>query len=273
MGAMLDGSWTGETFAPATPTDIGTIEAAIVERLRSQINSIEIIHYPDRPETWRLTHRVGAAMVMYKGATYGERIDTAAVIQERTLEFEVAILMRDLGWSVGGSASGLNPGAYAIIEAVRGALTGYAIAGCRKMYPTREKFVERDKQGGVWTYALSFAVATIAIEQAATNDFPLFIKGVALDEGGLTAITVGASAYVFDQSGKIQLPHQNIFALIITAAGGAQLIQGTDFETDRVQGIVSIIAGGAASVGETVQIAYAYAEQATAESGDSQPIN
>ena len=273
MGAMLDGPWTGETFAPATAIDIGTIEAAIVARLRSQINSVEIIHYPDRPETWRMTHRVGTAMVMYKGAKYGEQRDTAAIIQERTLEFEVAILMRDLGWSVGGSASGLNPGAYAIIEAVRAALTGYAIAGCGKMYPTREKFVERDKQGGVWNYALSFAVVTLAVEQSVTKDFPLFIRGVALDESGLTAITLGASAYTFDQSRKIQLPHQNIFALIITGAGGAQLMQGTDFEADRVLGIISIIAGGAASAGETVQVAYAYAEQATAVSGESQPIN
>ena len=62
-------------------------------------------------------------------------------------------MMRDLGWAVGGDPSGTSPGAYAIIEAIRTALTGYLIPGCRKMYPLREKFVKRDKQGGVWIYA------------------------------------------------------------------------------------------------------------------------
>ena len=51
MGVMLDGPWNGVTFAPPTPIDIATIGDAIVSRLNSQINSIEIAHYPDRPET------------------------------------------------------------------------------------------------------------------------------------------------------------------------------------------------------------------------------
>ena len=148
MGVMLDGPWNGVTFSPPTAIDIATIEDAIVTQLRSQISLIEIAHYPDSPETWRLTHRLGAALVMYKGAQYGELLDTAAVIQERKLEFEIAVMMRDLGWAVGGDASGPSPGAYAIIESIRAALTRYQIAGCRKMYPVREKFVKRDKQGG-----------------------------------------------------------------------------------------------------------------------------
>ncbi len=124
MGAMLDAPWNGMVFTPPTAIDIAKIEDAILGRLSSQIDSIEIAHYPDRPETWRLTHRVGAALVMYKGAQYGELLDTAAIIQERKLEFEIAIMMRDLGWAVGGDPSGPSPGAYAIIEAVRTALTG-----------------------------------------------------------------------------------------------------------------------------------------------------
>ena len=66
MGAMLDAPWAGAIFAPPTPTDIATIEAAIVTQLRAQISSIEIAHYPAEPETWRLTHRVGAALVIYQ---------------------------------------------------------------------------------------------------------------------------------------------------------------------------------------------------------------
>jgi len=225
MGAMLDAPWNGVVFTPPTAIDIATIEDAIVNPLRSQINSIEIAHYPDRPETWRLTHRVGAALVMYKGAQYGELLETAAIIQERKLEFEIAIMMRDLGWAVGGDPSGPSPGAYAIIEGIRTALTGYRIPGCRQMYPVREKFVKRDKQGGVWTYASTFALSTVAVEASQPDGFPLFVKGIALEEGGQTSITVGAAAYTFNSNQQVQLPQVNVFAVSITGPGGGSLIQ------------------------------------------------
>jgi hypothetical protein len=264
---MLDAPWNGTVFTPPTAIDIATIEDAIVNQLSSQINSIEIAHYPDNPETWRLTHRVGAALVMYKGAQYGELLDTAAIIQERKLEFEIAIMMRDLGWAVGGDASGPSPGAYAIIESIRTALTGYLIPGCRKMFPVREKFLKRDKQGGVWTYASTFALSTVAVEASQPDDFPLFIKGIALEEGGQTSVTVGATAYTFNSSRQIQLPQGNVFAVSITAPGGAALIQGTDYSVDRANGVVSALPGGAITAGETVQIAYTYAEVAIATAG------
>ncbi len=273
MGVMLDAAWNGVVFTPPTAIDIATIEDAIVSQLQSQINTIEIAHYPDRPETWRLTHRVGAALVMYKGAQFGEMLDTSAIIQERKLEFEISVMMRDLGWAVGGDASGPSPGAYAIIEGIRTALTGYEVPGCRKMYPVREKFVKRDKQGGVWTYSSTFALSTVAVEASQPEDFPLFIKGIALEEGGQTSVTLGAVAYTFNSNLQVQLPQGNVFAVSITAAGGAVLIQGTDYSIDRADGIVTAIPGGAISAGETVQIAYSYAEEAIATAGQNEPTN
>jgi hypothetical protein len=273
MGVMLDSAWNGVVFTPPTAIDIATIEDAIVSQLQSQINTIEIAHYPDRPETWRLTHRVGAALVMYKGAQYGELLDTSAIIQERKLEFEISVMMRDLGWAVGGDASGPSPGAYAIIEGIRTALTGYEVPGCRKMYPVREKFVKRDKQGGVWTYSATFALSTVAVEASQPEDFPLFIKGIALEEGGQTSVTLGAAAYTFNSNLQVQLPQGNVFAVSITAPGGAALILGTDYSIDRADGIVTAIPGGAISAGETVQIAYSYAEVAIATSGQNEPTN
>jgi len=273
MGVMLDAPWTGATFAPPTPLDIATIENAIVTQLRAQIHSIEIAHYPDRPETWRMTHRIGTALVIYKGADYGNLLDTAVVIQERKLEFEVAVMMRDLGWSVGGDASGPSPGAYSIIESIRAALTGFQIPGCRKMYPLREKFLKRDKQGGVWNYASTFALITIAVEGPPPQNFPAFIKGIALEEGGLTTITLGASAYTFDSSRKIQLAHGNVFAVIMTTVAGVPLVSGTDYSVDRADGIITAIPGGAIVSNQTVRIAYAYAEAAVATAGQNAPTN
>jgi Gp37 protein len=273
MGVIFDAPWNGVTFTPPTAIDIATIEDAIVNQLRLQISSIEIAHYPDRPETWRMTHRVGTALVMYKGAHYGDLLDTAAIIQDRKLEFEISVMMRDLGWATGGAASGPSPGAYAIIESIRTALTGYLIPGCRKMYPMHEKFVKRDKQGGVWTYASTFALSTVAVETSQPDDFPLFIKGFVLEEGGQTSIAVGAAAYTFNSNMQVMLAQGNVFAVSITGPGGAALIQGTDFSVDRANGIITALPGGAITAGETVQIAYAYAEQAIATAGQTEPTN
>jgi hypothetical protein len=273
MGVTLAAPWNGLVFTPPTAIDIATIEDAIVTQLRSQISTIEITHYPDRPETWRMTHRVGAALVMYKGAHYGDLLDTSAVIQERKLEFEISIMMRDLGWAVGGDAAGPSPGAYAITESIRVVLTGFEIPGCRKIYPVSEKFVKRDKQGGVWTYASTFALSTVAVEGSPTDDFALFTKGIALEEGGESTITVGASAYTFNSNLQVQLPNGNVFAVSVTSPGGAALIQGTDFSVDRANGIVIATPGGAISAGETVQIAYSYADEAVASAGQSGPTN
>ena len=56
-----------------------------------------------------MTHRIGAALVRYEGAEYGKLIDSAAIVQERRLKFEVTVMMRDLGWNFGGEASGGTP--------------------------------------------------------------------------------------------------------------------------------------------------------------------
>ncbi|HUO06574.1 MAG TPA: Gp37 family protein [Candidatus Binataceae bacterium] len=268
----LDTAWAGSEFSPPTPIDIATIENALLTRLRSQITTVEIIHYPDQPESWRMTHRIGAILVRYAGAKYGTQLDTAAVIQERELRFELFVMMRDLGWGVGGDPGGTSPGAYAMIEAVRAALTGFIVPGCRKLYPLSEEFSERDKQGGVWTYRIFFALSTVAVEPSTIDEFPLFVRGVVMDEAGQTAITVGPSSYTFDTSGNIQLPHGNVFALAVTGPGNVTLIQSRDYSVDRADGIISIVSGGSASAGETVQVTYSYADEAIASAGETAPL-
>jgi Gp37 protein len=272
MGALLDAPWSGASFAPPTAIDIATVEAAIVTRLQATVSGIEIARYPDSPESYRMTHRVGAALVMYKGAQYGAQLDSAAIIQERRLEFEVTVMMRDLGWSYGGASDGPSPGAYAILESIRAALTGFRVPGCRKMYPVRERFVERDRQGGVWIYAIAFGLATVAVEPSPADEFPLFITGIAQEEGGQTTVTLGAAQFIFDPNGQIQLPNHNLFAVTVTAAGGAQLVENTDFSVDGVAGIITALAGGATGAGQTVSIAYSYAERVVAEAGQSAPL-
>jgi len=274
MGAVvLDSPWTGQSFTPPTPLDVETIETAIVNRLSAQIGTIEIAHFPDKPEAYRMTHRIGAALVRYEGAEYGRLIDTAAIVQERTLKFEVTVMMRDLGWTLGGAAGGGTPGAYAMIEAVRAALTGFQVPGCDKIYPLRERFIKRDKQGGVWIYAISFALRTAAVEPSTPDNYPLLVVATAQEQGGITAVSLAPAPYTFNSSGQIQLPDGNLSAVLITnPMTGAIYANGSDYIVDAVHGIITRVSSGTIADGATVDIAYTYAEVITAlASGGSAP--
>lgn len=272
MGVVLDTPWIGQQFTPPTPIDIASIETAIVARLQAMVTSIEIAHFPDNPKSYRLTHRIGAALVVYRGSDYGQVEDTAAIIQERKMEFDVTVLVRDLGWSVGGTPGATSPGAYAILEAIRAALTGYQVPGARKIFMVREKFVERDAEGGVWIYLLTIALTTMAIEPSTTANFPLFIKGVALETGGESTITIGATQFTFNAQDQIQLPNGSIIALTVSAPGGSAFILGTDYTLDAVNGIVTRIASGGIAGGASVNIAWSYADAVVASAGESAPF-
>ena len=270
MGVTLDSPWAGQTFAPPTPLDVATLESAIAAQLRAQVTAIEIVQFPDKPAAYRLTHRIGAALVAWRGATYGALIDTAAVVQSRRLEFEIILLVRDLGWSFGADPSGPNPGAYALLEAIRAALTGLRLPGCRKLFPLREQFLGRDPQGGVWTWSALYALETMALEASTQDNFPLFIKGVAMEEGGQTARVATQAAYTFNSQGVIQLPVVNVANLVITPAGGGNpYLAGTDYTLDAVNGIITQAAGGAIPSGATVNVVYTYSETVTAVAGSS----
>ena len=272
MGVVFDTPWAGSTFNPPTALDIATIETAIVTRLSAQVSVLEVAHYPDRPESYRLTHRVGAALVRYDGATYGPLGDVAAVVQKRELKFAIRLMVRDLGWSFGGDAVGPNPGAYALMETIRGALTGYQIGGCGKIYPLRERFVERDQQGGVWVYESIFALTTMAVEPSFPDNFPLFIQGVAQEQGGQTNLTVAAAQYTFNGADQIAIGQGNIDSLVVSSVTGSiTYAAGTDYSLDRLNGIVTRIAIGAIAAGATVRLAYGYAEvvTVTASGGDA----
>lgn len=265
MGVMLDSPWAGQSFAPATPLDIATLESAIAAQLRTQLNSIEVVQFPDKAAAYRLTHRIGAALVAWRGATYGSLDDTAAIVQVRRLEFEIALIVRDLGWSFGAEPSGPNPGAYALLETIRAALTGFRVPGCRKMYPLREQFLGRDQQGGAWMWSATYALDTMALETSTLDSFPAFIKGTALEEGAQTTMVTAAANYTFNAQDLIQLPSGNLSDLSVAPAGGGDAYRaGVDYTVDPVNGIVTRLASGTIPAGATVNISYTYADTVTA---------
>jgi hypothetical protein len=265
---ILDQPWDGAAFTPPTPTDIAAVEASIVARLRAQIASVEVAHFPDRPEAYRLTSRVGAALVRYEGGEYGPLIDAAAIVQERTFKFAVTVMVRDLGWGMGSAPDGATPGAYALLEAIRVALTGYAVPGCTRLYPLRESFVGRDRQGGVWTYRILFATRAMAVEAASAVNFPLLAQASAFDHGGVTNVNRGAALYAFNAANQIQLPNINVTQATITDSSGAiAYAAGADYTLDSATGMITRVATGAIAPGAAVSIAYSYAEAVLAVAG------
>lgn len=275
MGVTLDTPWAGQTFAPPTPLDIATIESAIAAQMRAKITDVEVVQFPDKPSAYRLTHRIGAALVAWRGATYGSLNDTAAIVQARRLEFEIALVVRDLGWSFGADPSGPSPGAYTLLEAVRSALTGFRVPGCRKMYPLRESFLGRDPQGGAWMWSSMYALDTMALEASTVNNFPAFTKGTALEQGAQTTANAQPADYTFNAQDLIQLPARNLSNVTIAQAGGGNTyIADTDYTVDAINGIITRLSTGTIPAGATVVISYTYADAVTAlASGSPYPTS
>ncbi|GEM_PF-506774 len=282
MGVFLDSPWTGQNFSPPTPVDIATIEAAIVAQLESYLGAalgtqmIEVTHFPDKPEAYEMRHRIGVAMVIYMGGDYGEILDIGHVAQERTLEFAVGIRIRDLGWAFGGPPSGTSPGAYQILEAVRTALMGFQPnTGCTPMKAVRERFVDRDRQGGVWVYEIIFSTRTVVVENYQPPSYPLFIKGTAMEEGGVTPVQVGVALMTFSGTpGVITLPYQNLQGVVVKSADLlTTYVAGVDYTVDNVNGVVTRLATGSIPAGATVAVSYAYADVENAlASGGAAPL-
>jgi Gp37 protein len=275
--SVLDSPWGGETFSPATALDIASIEAAIVAQLAAAIgNIVEVTHFPDRPEAYEMRHRIGVVMVIYNGSEYGKVLDIGNVAQERTLEFSFGIRIRDLGWAFGGPPSGTSPGAYQVLEGIRVALTGFQPnTGCTKMRPVRERFLDRDRQGGVWVYEMIFATRTVAVESYQAPPFPLFTIGTAQEEGGVTVINAGMALLSFSGSpGAIVLGHGNVSAVAVESADlSISYSAGTDYSVDTVNGIIDRIASGAIPSNAIVAVSYRYSEITTAlASGGSVPF-
>lgn len=263
--ALLDTPWLGTTFAPPQRLDINTIESSLVAQLNTTLKGVvEVGHYPDLPESYRLTHRVGAALVQFESDDFAPPEDTAAVIQERTLRFRVEVVARDLGWAYGGPSSGPSPGVYQILESVRDALTGYQVPGCRKAYPVDTKFRARDKEGAVWYYEMTFAVPGVWIEIGAQANFPALVKFTTLDKSDDSAIALGFAAFVFGASDQIVLPKQDISLVTVTnQAGIITYVAGTDYSLDTLNGIITRLSTGAIAAGATVMVAYSYSDIVT----------
>lgn len=154
---------------------IGEIETAIVGRLAGRLTGVKVEAFPDKPDTYTMHHPKGVVLVAFGRATYSAPKTIDLVVQERRIEWDITLLMRNLRD---------HAGAYAVLDAVRLVLTGWRTNGCGKLMPVREQFL--DQKQGVWTYMLTMAHTIPAVECAEGENLPLLKRINTVDDYGTT---------------------------------------------------------------------------------------
>lgn len=142
--------------------DLLAAEQALVTKVGTLVSNIEVIAYPDTPETFHVAGPNGVILCQFVGSTYTElETDEAEnavrgkdVAQVRTLEWRITILYRNLRAHTGSTA-----GIYTYVEQLRNGLTAYTINDLDEaglMYPVSDRFVGRDRDRKLWEYEMIF---------------------------------------------------------------------------------------------------------------------
>jgi len=262
---QLDEPWVGRVFDEPRRTDIEWVEQQLLSRLidyardetkNSALQSVAIEHFPDKPEYYRLTHPVGAALLVFDRAEDTHDPTTVdEVRQERELVWTCAVVIRTLGWSLGGQSTGRDPGAYQVIEALRRALTGFEVPGFTKLVARGARFGKRDSQGGVWYYETSFSHRTIIVNEIEDPPFPP-LKRVIIETHA--KVKINTVRFVVDQTGAVQLPDTNVLDVSISdPVSHVPLFVGRDYNVDSANGLIMATLRGRLRPGMSVAVGYA----------------
>ncbi len=271
-------AYAGRTFTPAISLDIASLQTAIVGQLAQSFagTSIAVLGYPEKPidDWWDEGGSIGYLLVAYTGSQYSTPKSTDSMVQERTADFKVIVVARQIAWADFSSAGVFQ----AILQVAKGALTGFRPPGWRNCYLTGEGFDEQDPEGGIWLYTLKFRAITMEIKQPQPQvDAALaLLKQITfIETSGDSAVPVGVSQFTFDETGLLQLPVQNVTNVIVTdLPTGREYIAGVDYTVQQAQGTLSIVQGGAISAGESVNVSYSAGDVVIAnEQGGSIPYN
>lgn len=156
-------------------------EQAIMTRLRDRIPGaivdgvadVPAGHVLDRVKEYRLAGAKPALLVIYRGSEFSPPSAPDVIVQTETVFWDVIVAAKHLT---------THRGTYAWIDAVKAALTGFAIPGCTKMYPVETGFIdEKDK---TWFWGITFAASLPAIEIADDEDLPLLTRITTVDNYG-----------------------------------------------------------------------------------------
>lgn len=137
---------------------IQEIEDALVARLKCLFPTLAVEAFPDEPKNYNLLHPVGTILVIYRTDHFGAREGLGAVVQQRTLTFEVVFMARHLR---------RHQGAYPLIDKALQGLLGWRAPGCGRTYAAGGGF--QHQGDGIWQYSQRFSMETTAMENTPIN--------------------------------------------------------------------------------------------------------
>ncbi len=250
-------AWFGRRYTPPSPMDVGAIQDQIAGQLRSflakaNLASIGVYEFPNYDlDKWWASKSIAFLLVAYSSTRLGQPINSTAMLQERTIEFEIHILARTTAWAL------LGPGSvFALNDAVEAALTGFRPTGCRNAYFTDERYTQQDPEGKVWDYRMTLNVVTLRPQQA-----PEMLLANLKQITDLVSTFAGAvtATMTIAQDGTLTLPPNTIVVSVMAPAteaapGGVPARLDRDYNFAAVVGTFSIVPSGILAPDMTVQI-------------------
>ncbi len=128
---------------------IESIEQAIVSMLSQSVADADIRVFPGNAEEYkRVPLNKPRIFVGYAGSSYSEPTNCDAIIQERTLSFEITFQVRNLRD---------HEGVYDYLASVYSALTGFSpLNDKRAMHAVEERLV--NFENNVWTWTQTWEI-------------------------------------------------------------------------------------------------------------------
>lgn len=139
---------------------IKPVEEALIAEIKAVVG-LPVEGFPDAPASWRMTHAKGTVLVGFAGSTGGPDQTTDVLVQQRDVEWDISVLVRNLR---------SHAGAYEILDAIRTALFGQRILGFSPLTLKKERFISHDD--GVWLYVQTWTHAHPLVGVITSEDGP-----------------------------------------------------------------------------------------------------
>ena len=134
----------------ATPSELETV--LIARALACVPEGVLVKAFPDNPETYKI-FAPAEVLVVFRGGPYEPPMKTDLVIQERTIHFELSVVVRSLAG---------HQGAYTLLEAIRLAFQGWKPAlDCQPAFIVKYQYL--GMKSGQWWWAIFVATRTRAL--------------------------------------------------------------------------------------------------------------
>ena len=124
--------------------NVEEIEGRIVKQLQLDIPDLEVLAFPDRPESYDVIHPVGAILVSMDRVNFIQPNDFWN--QGLTIQFEVVLLIKNLR---------NHQGAYELLDRIRKSVTSLGF-GALRLYCLTQYFAARENE--LWNYTSTFII-------------------------------------------------------------------------------------------------------------------